>query len=305
MSSGPDGRPVTAFYPMTQLPDGTLAHQRLLSAGAGRTPGLIQLGKFRHDRVSPKVLALLGALTLVWGTNWPLFKIALDELPVLTFRSHRAGHRDPHAAAILLVRGESFAVPRGKWPALIAASAMNIFVWNIATSLAVLYIPSGHASVLAYTMPLWVALIGFAVFGQRLTGRLLAAILIGAAAVVALMVPNFASYAQAPAGPVLGPVRGLLLGGRHLHRQAHELARHGPVAHLLAGRDQPAADPAGRPGDRRPADALAVDPGAGRHDLHRRRSHGAGHRRLVRPGEAVARPGRRRSRPSPSRSWPS
>ena len=39
------------------------------------------------DRVSPKVLALLGALTLVWGTNWPLFRIALDELPVWTFRT--------------------------------------------------------------------------------------------------------------------------------------------------------------------------------------------------------------------------
>ena len=39
------------------------------------------------DRVSPKVLALLALLTLVWGTNWPMFKIALTELPVLTFRS--------------------------------------------------------------------------------------------------------------------------------------------------------------------------------------------------------------------------
>jgi drug/metabolite transporter (DMT)-like permease len=77
---------------------------------------------------------------------------------------------------------------------------MNLFIWNIATSLAVLYIPSGHASVLAYTMPLWVALLGFAVFGQRLTARLLLAIAIGAAAVVALMIPNFQSYARAPAG---------------------------------------------------------------------------------------------------------
>ena len=98
------------------------------------------------------------------------------------------------------MRRESFAVPKGKWPALIAASAMNILVWNIATSLAVLYIPSGHASVLSYTMPLWVALIGFVGFGQRLTGRLLAAILIGATAVLALMLPNFASYERAPAG---------------------------------------------------------------------------------------------------------
>jgi drug/metabolite transporter (DMT)-like permease len=152
------------------------------------------------NRVSPKVLALLGTLTLVWGTNWPLFKIALDELPVLTFRAIVLVTATLVLLTIMLARGESFAVPRGKWPALVAASALNLFIWNIATSLAVLYIPSGHASVLAYTMPLWVALIGFAVFGQRLTGRLLAAILIGAAAVVALMVPNFASYAHAPAG---------------------------------------------------------------------------------------------------------
>jgi drug/metabolite transporter (DMT)-like permease len=152
------------------------------------------------DRVSPKVLALLGALTLVWGTNWPLFKIALDELPVWTFRTIVLATGCLMLAGILRVRGESFAVPAGKWPALIAASAMNMFVWQIATSLAVLYIPSGHASVLAYTMPLWVALIGFVAFGQRMTGRLLAAILIGAAAVLALMLPNFQSYEQAPAG---------------------------------------------------------------------------------------------------------
>jgi drug/metabolite transporter (DMT)-like permease len=152
------------------------------------------------NRVSPRVLALLAALTLVWGTNWPLFKIALDELPVLTFRAVVLIIAILVLTTVLLTRGESFAVPRGKWPALIAASAMNLFIWNIATSLAVLYIPSGHASVLAYTMPLWVALLGFAVFGQRLTARLLLAIAIGAAAVVALMIPNFQSYARAPAG---------------------------------------------------------------------------------------------------------
>jgi drug/metabolite transporter (DMT)-like permease len=151
-------------------------------------------------RVPPKVLGLLSALTLVWGTNWPLFRIALEELPVLTFRTIVLASAVTVLTVILLVRRESFAVPKGKWLPLIVASAMNIFVWNIATSFAVLYIPSGHASVLAYTMPLWVALLGFVVFGQKLTGRLLAAILIGAAAVVALMAPNFQSYAQAPLG---------------------------------------------------------------------------------------------------------
>jgi drug/metabolite transporter (DMT)-like permease len=161
------------------------------------------------NRVSPKVLALLAALTLVWGTNWPLFKIALDELPVFTFRSIVLLTGGATLGVILLGRGESFAVPRGKWPALVAASAMNFFAWNIATSLAVLYIPSGHASVLAYTMPLWVALIGFAVYRQRLSPRLMLAIAIGAAAVVALMAPNFASYSQAPLGLFWGLFAGL------------------------------------------------------------------------------------------------
>ena len=152
------------------------------------------------NKVSPKVLALLATLTLVWGTNWPLFAIALRELPVATFRTLVLSTAIVMLYLVMRLRGEPFAVPRQRWPHLLVASMMNITVWNIATALAVLYIPSGHASVLAYTMPLWVALMGFLVFRQPLTGRLLLAILIGAAAVVALMVPNFASYANAPQG---------------------------------------------------------------------------------------------------------
>jgi len=152
------------------------------------------------DRASPKVLALLAGLTLVWGTNWSMFKIALDELPVLTFRTGSLTVAVIVLFVIMKLRGESVAVPSGRWPALIAASLMNLTVWTIATSFAVLYLPSGHASVLSYTMPLWVALLGFIVFRQPLTGRLLAAILIGVAAVVALMAPNFGSYANAPWG---------------------------------------------------------------------------------------------------------
>ncbi len=152
------------------------------------------------DKVPLKVLALLAALTLVWGTNWPLFRIALDELSVTAFRTGVITIAIVVLALIMRLRGESFAVPPGRWPYLVLASSMNIIVWHIATALAVLHIPSGHASVLAYTMPLWVALLGFAVYRQPLTDRLLLAIAIGAVAVVALMIPNFRSYASAPQG---------------------------------------------------------------------------------------------------------
>ena len=149
---------------------------------------------------SLKVPALMLALTLMWGTNWVLFRVALDELPVLTFRSGALLSGVVTLGLIMKIRGESFAIPKGRWTALIVASATNVGIWNVATSMAVLYLPSGHASVLAYTMPLWVALIGFIFFRQRLSGRLLVALVVGAAAVAALMIPNFESYAKAPLG---------------------------------------------------------------------------------------------------------
>ena len=92
------------------------------------------------DRASPKVLALLAGLTLVWGTNWSMFKIALSELPVLTFRTGSLTVAVIVLYVIMKLRGQSFAVPSGRWPALIAASMMNLTVWNIATSFAVLYL---------------------------------------------------------------------------------------------------------------------------------------------------------------------
>lgn len=159
-------------------------------------------------KVSFKVLALLAALTLVWGTNWPMFRIALEELPVATFRTGVLSMAIVVLALVMWWRGESFAVPKGRWPHLLLASLMNLIIWNVATSLAVLYIPSGHASVLAYTMPLWVALLGFVVYRQPLTGRLLLALAIGAGAVMALMIPNFRSYASAPQGLFWGLLAG-------------------------------------------------------------------------------------------------
>ena len=53
-------------------------------------------------------------------------------------------------------------------------------------------------------MPLWSALISWAVLGQRLRPRLLLAIVLGGAGVVLLMAPSFAAYAAAPWGLALG-----------------------------------------------------------------------------------------------------
>ena len=80
------------------------------------------------DRASPKVLALLAGLTLAWGTNWSMFSIALSELPVLTFRTGSLTVAVIVLYALMRLRGDSFAAPRDRWLALVAASMMNLTV---------------------------------------------------------------------------------------------------------------------------------------------------------------------------------
>ncbi|MCC7285211.1 MAG: DMT family transporter [Burkholderiaceae bacterium] len=161
------------------------------------------------QRIPPRALVLLAILTLVWGTNWPLFPLAVREVSVWTFRAVSvfvAG------AALLIVarwRGQSLVIARRHWGTVAAATFCYLVVWNIASTYSALLIPSGQSAVLGFTMPLWSALIAWAVFGERLGARLLAAIALGGAAVALLMWKSFPVYAQAPLGLALGLLAGI------------------------------------------------------------------------------------------------
>ncbi|HJQ56358.1 MAG TPA: DMT family transporter [Vineibacter sp.] len=152
----------------------------------------------------PQGLALLALLTLVWGTNWPLFRVVLQELTVWSFRSFVTVIAIVALFIAAWLRGDQLAVPRRLWGALLGASIGNITIWSVATALAVIYLPSGQASILAYTMPLWLVPLSAIFLGQRFTPRLLLAIALGIAAVSVLMVPNFRDYAHAPLGLAAG-----------------------------------------------------------------------------------------------------
>lgn len=161
------------------------------------------------QRIPPRALVLLVILTLVWGTNWPLFPLAVREVSVWTFRAVSvfvAG------AALLIVarwRGQSLVIARRHWGTVAAATFCYLVVWNIASTYSALLIPSGQSAVLGFTMPLWSALIAWAVFGERLGARLLAAIALGGVAVALLMWKSFPVYAQAPLGLALGLLAGI------------------------------------------------------------------------------------------------
>ena len=160
-------------------------------------------------RISPRVLVLLALLTLVWGTNWPLFAIATREVSVWTFRAITLGAAGAVLLGLAHLRGLSLVVPRGQRLTLVAAAVAYLVVWNIASTYSALMIPSGQAALLGFTMPLWAALFTWALFREKLTGRLLLAMALGAVGVALLMWRSREAYAQAPLGVALGLLSGV------------------------------------------------------------------------------------------------
>lgn len=165
---------------------------------------------------------LLIALTLVWGTSWPLFPYAVREMSVWTFRSIAMTGAGLVMLAVARMRGASLQIPRAYWRSVVLATFFYLVVWNVTSTYAAILIPSGQAAVLGFTMPLWSALISWAVWRERLSPRLLLAIALGALGVTLMMVPSFAAYAAAPWGLAFGltAAAGWAIGTQILKRAA-------------------------------------------------------------------------------------
>ncbi len=155
-----------------------------------------------------KALPLVLVVTLLWGTNWALFPLAVREVSVWTFRAISLTAAGVLLLAIARARGVPMRIPRAHWPAVISASLTYLVVWNVASTYAAVLIPSGQAAILGYTMPIWTVLVMW-VRGERPGARMLLAIVLAAVGVALLIIPARAAYAQAPAGFLLGLVAGL------------------------------------------------------------------------------------------------
>ncbi len=162
-----------------------------------------------NTTIPPRALALLALLTLVWGTNWPLFPLATREVSVWTFRAVAVTIAGLSLLAVARWRGQSLRVPREYWATIVAATLFYLVLWNIASTYAAILIPSGQAAILGFTMPLWLALISWAVLGQKLPPRLMLALALGAMAVGLLLFRGLQAYASAPLGFFLGLLAGV------------------------------------------------------------------------------------------------
>jgi drug/metabolite transporter (DMT)-like permease len=140
-----------------------------------------------RPRIAPLGLLLLAITSVGWGFNWPMTKLLLTEWPPLTGRGAAGVMGGLVLAALALARGESLRVPSGQRGRLVVLALLNVFGWMALMTLALKWLPAGEAAVIAYTMPIWAAVLAWRVLGEHLSLGRVIAMLMAFAGIAALM----------------------------------------------------------------------------------------------------------------------
>jgi drug/metabolite transporter (DMT)-like permease len=156
--------------------------------------------------LSRRQLVILVLLTLAWGLNWPVMKLGVTAYPPLTFRTLSIWLGIPVLAAGLVVLKVPFRIPRKHWRELLWLAATNMFVWHACIILAVRTLSSGRAAILGYTMPIFSAVIGAALFNAKLPARGWLGVGAAALGVMLLLWHEFTNLAGRPVGVALALV---------------------------------------------------------------------------------------------------
>jgi drug/metabolite transporter (DMT)-like permease len=150
-------------------------------------------------------LWVLVLLTVVWGLNWPVMKLGVSgtpaqpqSFPPLTFRALSMLFGLPVLGAALLWLKVPLTLPRAAWGQVARLSLSNMIIWHIVVITSLQQLSSGRSAILGYTMPVFSALWGYWVFGERLTWRQSAGVAAAAVGVVLLLWSEFSHMAGAP-----------------------------------------------------------------------------------------------------------
>jgi drug/metabolite transporter (DMT)-like permease len=150
--------------------------------------------------ITRRQLWALLALTLMWGLNWPMMKLSLQQLSPLYFRASTMLLGAAWLFAFVAWRGERM-WPRGReWRAIALLGLPNVLGWHTMSIFGVQELASGRAAILGFTMPIFTVLIGAAFFGERITPRVRLAVVSVSVAIALLLWHEVQSLGGKPAG---------------------------------------------------------------------------------------------------------
>jgi drug/metabolite transporter (DMT)-like permease len=124
--------------------------------------------------------------------------VGVTGFPPLAFRALSMWLGLPVLWATLRLRGIALAIAPEDRRELLRLAVTNMVVWHVLLIIAVQALSSGRAAILGYTMPIFSALWGVALFGERLRSRFVVGIVAAAAGVTLLLWHEFDSIAGRP-----------------------------------------------------------------------------------------------------------
>lgn len=142
-----------------------------------------------RDQAAATAKLLVVIMGLAWGINWVAGRIILTTLPPWTMRALGIGLGDLTLFVAAAVAGVSLAVPHGERGKVLIAGFFNVAVFNICSAYAQVYGTTSRAVVIAYSMPIWSALLARIILKEKLTAAKLAALALCAAGLAILIGP--------------------------------------------------------------------------------------------------------------------
>ena len=149
----------------------------------------------RQNVISREQLIGLVALTLMWGLNWPMMKLSVRELPALYFRSITMAMGAVWLGAYYLRQGIRMWPQGREWRDIVVLGVPNILLLHSFAILGVQALPSGRASILGFTMPVWTVVLGALFMGVALSWRSAVAV-VAALAGIGLLISHELSALQ-------------------------------------------------------------------------------------------------------------
>jgi len=151
----------------------------------------------------PRLIGLLVALTLGWGFNWPMMKIALSEMAPMHFRTWCLATGAIGLFAIARANGFTMRIPEGQFGRLLAIALVNMTCWNIFAIYGLPLLPSGRAAILGYTMPVWSVPLSVWLLREPVSGRRVLGMVLGVAGMLALLGSELQAVERSPLGVAL------------------------------------------------------------------------------------------------------
>jgi drug/metabolite transporter (DMT)-like permease len=145
----------------------------------------------------------IAILTLLWGCNWPVLKLAVTEMAPLTFRTVTVPFAATGMLLVSRLSGDSVRLPREWIFRVIVLAFFNIAAWNALVLFGVQQLPAGRSAIIAYTMPVWATPIAVAVLHEPLSMRKIVGLLLGMAAMVILLGDDIRHIKSTPTGALM------------------------------------------------------------------------------------------------------